>query len=458
MSINIIYIRSYFKFLLVSNVIFGCIDSANQHEAKYGEYLCFIYLHFLKVVKPFIAAPFFPTEVDSLEEKRRPNYSKLSMTNALLVGNKPDTKTKKEIERPIMYSTIFAGHPTVIKHPTPQPMGLGVNPDTAKAFALSEEATKLAEKMKKGSYSVPVKLESDGENAPTFVQSKEKLLKEECKVTFEDETQPDILSLTQPNDFSIAHHFQSDDDEEEIAVKLKPEEIELWENFKALHVSMRSSGTDDGINSESAQAYAVAQDNCIFPVGRPSNFSRTSNGVMQQLAIPPMYMSRNSFSMDDDPNNFMRQSTPYHPDPMAFIPNQQVQVNQQDMLRMSGGDHGSMAMSMNMCSFPNMQSRISYGDTPMVPVLIDNPSNMLPVPVSVMNPPTMLPVPNPTDAYMASTMDVYPHLRVSNHSDGTNQLFPTGNNIQIEQVPYMNPTVTPGMRGSYDWSIRGPMM
>ena len=74
-----------------------------------------------------------------------------------------------------MYSTIFAAHPTVIKHPTPQPMGLGVNPATGKAFALSDEATKLA----KGSYSTPVRLESDnGENSPTFVQSKERLLKE----------------------------------------------------------------------------------------------------------------------------------------------------------------------------------------------------------------------------------------------------------------------------------------
>ena len=77
-----------------------------------------------------------------------------------------------------MYSTIFAAHPTAIKHPTPQPQGLGVNSDAAKAFALSDEATKLAEKMKKGSYSVPVRLESDGVDAPSFVQSKERLLKE----------------------------------------------------------------------------------------------------------------------------------------------------------------------------------------------------------------------------------------------------------------------------------------
>lgn len=85
-----------------------------------------------------------------------------------------------------MYSTIFAAHPTVIKHPTPQPKGLGVNPETAKAFALSDEATALAERMKNGSYSVPVKLESrensedkDGSfESPNFVQNRE-ILKNE---------------------------------------------------------------------------------------------------------------------------------------------------------------------------------------------------------------------------------------------------------------------------------------
>jgi len=81
-----------------------------------------------------------------------------------------------------MYSTIVMGHPTVIRHPTPQPKGIGAHPDTAKAFALSDEATKLAETMKKGSYSVPVKIQSsgNGENdsleVPNFIQSKETLL------------------------------------------------------------------------------------------------------------------------------------------------------------------------------------------------------------------------------------------------------------------------------------------
>lgn len=88
-----------------------------------------------------------------------------------------------------MYSTIVMGHPTVIRHPVPQPKGIGAHPDTAAAFALSDEATKLAEKMKKGSYSVPVKLESSkGENdsleAPNFIQSKETLLNSKNKKNY----------------------------------------------------------------------------------------------------------------------------------------------------------------------------------------------------------------------------------------------------------------------------------
>ncbi len=82
-----------------------------------------------------------------------------------------------------MYSTIVTGHPTIIRHSIPQPKTIGVNSDAARAFSLSDEATKLAEKMEKGSYSVPVKFESspplnenDSFEIPNFFQSKESLL------------------------------------------------------------------------------------------------------------------------------------------------------------------------------------------------------------------------------------------------------------------------------------------
>lgn len=85
-----------------------------------------------------------------------------------------------------MYSTIFSGHPTVIKHPTPQPTNLGVHPDSAKAFALSEEGTRLAEKLKKGSYAVPVSLHSDKNSDISFVQSKENKLRKESEKELEN--------------------------------------------------------------------------------------------------------------------------------------------------------------------------------------------------------------------------------------------------------------------------------
>lgn len=83
-----------------------------------------------------------------------------------------------------MYSTIVSSHPTIIRHPTPQPTGLGTHPDSAKAFALSDEAAKLAEKAKKGIYEVPIKMEksktdeiNDALEIPNFIQSKETLMK-----------------------------------------------------------------------------------------------------------------------------------------------------------------------------------------------------------------------------------------------------------------------------------------
>lgn len=96
-----------------------------------------------------------------------------------------------------MYSTIVMNHPTVIRHANPQPSGLGVHPEAAKAFALSDEATALAERAKKGKYSVPVKIEStrneadDSLEVPNFIQSKERLLngKENNKSEFK-ETEP----------------------------------------------------------------------------------------------------------------------------------------------------------------------------------------------------------------------------------------------------------------------------
>ena len=59
--------------------------------------------HFQKTVKPYIETPFIPTEVESLSEKKRPNYSQISMSNALLVGKKENIHERKEIEVIFLY-------------------------------------------------------------------------------------------------------------------------------------------------------------------------------------------------------------------------------------------------------------------------------------------------------------------------------------------------------------------
>merc|ERR1712151_536619 len=77
-----------------------------------------------------------------------------------------------------------------IRHANPQPSGLGVHPEAAKAIALTERA-------KKGKYSVPVKIEStrneadDSLEVPNFIQSKERLLNGEEKIKSQfKETEP----------------------------------------------------------------------------------------------------------------------------------------------------------------------------------------------------------------------------------------------------------------------------
>ncbi len=88
-----------------------------------------------------------------------------------------------------MYSTVIDRHPTVIRHQIPQPTSVAVHPEAAKAFAIhpneiSEEA-KLAEKMKGGAYSIPIKIEAGANpdpslssyETPNFIHKKENVMK-----------------------------------------------------------------------------------------------------------------------------------------------------------------------------------------------------------------------------------------------------------------------------------------
>jgi hypothetical protein len=85
-----------------------------------------------------------------------------------------------------MYSTVINSHPTIIRHETPQPKGLGVHPATAGAFSVDSAQT-LAYKQNNanGSYSTPVQY-NEGNNqgamkgyeTPSFIHKKEKKIQE----------------------------------------------------------------------------------------------------------------------------------------------------------------------------------------------------------------------------------------------------------------------------------------
>jgi len=144
--------------------------------------------HFQKVVKPFIETPFLPTEVEKLQEnKRRQGAHDYSMSSAMLVGPKSATGS----EKPTMYSTVINSHTTAIKHEVPQPMGLGVHPAAAGAFAVDAAQT-LAMKEKEesnarianGATSIPVIINAnsqhvEGYEVPNFMHKNEKIKESE---------------------------------------------------------------------------------------------------------------------------------------------------------------------------------------------------------------------------------------------------------------------------------------
>lgn len=84
-----------------------------------------------------------------------------------------------------MYSTVITSHPTVIRHQTPQPKGVGVHPVAAGAFAAdSQIALAEKEKIPQGAYSIPVQVNSsadalkDGYEIPNFIHTGEKKVQE----------------------------------------------------------------------------------------------------------------------------------------------------------------------------------------------------------------------------------------------------------------------------------------
>jgi len=105
------------------------------------------------------------------------------MSSAMLVG----PKTNNGSEKPTMYSTVINSHPTVIKHQTPQPKGIGVHPAAAAAFSVDSAQTMAmadSEKVPNGAYSIPVQMNAspdanqNGYESPNFMHKKETIKEE----------------------------------------------------------------------------------------------------------------------------------------------------------------------------------------------------------------------------------------------------------------------------------------
>lgn len=99
-----------------------------------------------------------------------------------------------------MYSTVINSHPTVIKHETPQPRGLGVHPATAGAFSVDSAQTLAMaerEKVPQGAYSIPVQMNAasdankDGYETPNFMHKKERKIQESNQSESQSQTGTD---------------------------------------------------------------------------------------------------------------------------------------------------------------------------------------------------------------------------------------------------------------------------
>lgn len=88
-----------------------------------------------------------------------------------------------------MYSTVIERHQTGISHQVPQPTNIGINVNAARSFVVesSEPAKDIkVEKIQKGAYSIPIKIDSSlGGNptlssyeTPNFIFKKEKVHEE----------------------------------------------------------------------------------------------------------------------------------------------------------------------------------------------------------------------------------------------------------------------------------------
>jgi hypothetical protein len=208
--------------------------------------------HFQEVVKPFIETPFVPIEVDKLandevQQKKNLQKNKYSMSSAQLIG--PVQKTGPE--KPTMYSTVITRHPTVIKHQTPQPKGVGVHPAAAGAFAAdSQPALEEKKNIPQGAYSIPVQVNSsadslkDGFEIPNFIHTGEKKVQEsEENLSGVTNMDPAVfLKNSMEKDLGeFLAQFDNSKDKAERIVSLVNGKKKLQDEMKCISLTIQSS-------------------------------------------------------------------------------------------------------------------------------------------------------------------------------------------------------------------------
>ena len=133
-----------------------------------------------KLIKPLIEKPYIATEVNKLSDTmQKPTIPINQMTSATIVGQS-DTSSKEE--KPTIYSTVIRRKPTSVTRPIP-------------VSNVILPKVNIQSVLPQGSYSVPVKIESNVISDPTmkdYVQPEIRVIK---KIDMENVVMGDIKEI-----------------------------------------------------------------------------------------------------------------------------------------------------------------------------------------------------------------------------------------------------------------------
>ena len=133
-----------------------------------------------KLIKPLIEKPYIATEVNKLSDTMsKPTIPINQMTSATIVGQ---TDTTNKEEKPTIYSTVIRRKPTSVTRPIP--VSNVILPQVNIQNVLPE-----------GSYSVPVKIESNVISDPTMKDYVQPEIRVNKKIDMENVVMGDIKEI-----------------------------------------------------------------------------------------------------------------------------------------------------------------------------------------------------------------------------------------------------------------------